>query len=88
MQRGPIQLLLISLLLMPYKNCCIREKNGFTVRLTAMPKHCCTCNAAAVVRGSEIIRKVEKIVVESNELLRFRLKNGLELLETMEGTVR
>jgi hypothetical protein len=31
---------------------------------------------------------VEKIIVESNELLRFRLKNGLELTEKMERTVR
>ncbi|MDE6899422.1 MAG: recombinase family protein, partial [Lawsonibacter sp.] len=31
---------------------------------------------------------VEKIIVESNERLRFRLKNGLELPEKMERTVR
>ena len=31
---------------------------------------------------------VEKIIVESNELLRFRLKSGLELTEKMERTVR
>ena len=31
---------------------------------------------------------VEKIIVESNERLRFRLKNGLELTETIERTVR
>ena len=31
---------------------------------------------------------VEKIIVESNEQIRFRLKNGLELTETMERTVR
>lgn len=31
---------------------------------------------------------VEKIIVESNERLRFRLKNGLELAEKIERTVR
>ena len=31
---------------------------------------------------------VEKIIVESNELLRFRLKNGLELQETIERMMR
>ena len=31
---------------------------------------------------------VEKIIVDSNEQLRFRLKNGLELPEVIEGTVR
>ena len=31
---------------------------------------------------------VETIIVESNERIRFRLKNGLELSETIERTVR
>ena len=31
---------------------------------------------------------VETIIVESNERIRFRLKNGLELTETIERTVR
>ena len=31
---------------------------------------------------------VDRIIVESNERLRFRLKNGLELAETIERTVR
>ena len=31
---------------------------------------------------------VDKIIVESNDRLRFRLKNGLELTETMERTMR
>lgn len=31
---------------------------------------------------------VDKIIVDSNEQLRFRLKNGLELTETIERTVR
>ena len=31
---------------------------------------------------------VEKIIVDSNEQLRFRLKNGLELTETIERTMR
>ena len=31
---------------------------------------------------------VDKIIVESNEQIRFRLKNGLELTETMERTMR
>lgn len=31
---------------------------------------------------------VDKIIVESNEQLRFRLKNGLELAESIERTVR
>ena len=31
---------------------------------------------------------VDKIIVDSNEQLRFRLKNGLELVETIERTVR
>lgn len=31
---------------------------------------------------------VDKIIVESNEKIRFRLKNGLELAETIERTVR
>ena len=31
---------------------------------------------------------VEKIIVESNEQIRFRLKNGLELTETIERTMR
>ena len=31
---------------------------------------------------------VDKIIVESNDRLRFRLKNGLELAETIERTVR
>ena len=31
---------------------------------------------------------VDKIIVESNERIRFRLKNGLELAETIERTVR
>lgn len=31
---------------------------------------------------------VEKIIVDSNELIRFRLKNGLELCETVRRTVR
>ena len=31
---------------------------------------------------------VERIIVESNECLRFRLKNGLELMEKIERTVR
>ena len=31
---------------------------------------------------------VEKIIVESNEKIRFRLRNGLELVETIERTVR
>ena len=31
---------------------------------------------------------VEKIIVDSNERLRFRLKNGLELLEQIERTRR
>ena len=31
---------------------------------------------------------VEKIIVESNECLRFQLKNGLELTEKIERTVR
>ena len=31
---------------------------------------------------------VEKIIVDSNEQIRFRLKNGLELVETIERTVR
>ena len=31
---------------------------------------------------------VDKIIVESNECLRFRLNNGLELTETIERTVR
>ena len=30
---------------------------------------------------------VDKIIVDSNEQLRFRLKNGLELTETIERTV-
>ena len=31
---------------------------------------------------------VDMIIVESNDRLRFRLKNGLELAETIERTVR
>ena len=31
---------------------------------------------------------VETIIVESNERIRFRLKNELELAETIERTVR
>ena len=31
---------------------------------------------------------IDKIIVESNARIRFRLKNGLELPETMERTVR
>jgi hypothetical protein len=31
---------------------------------------------------------IEKIIVDSNEQLRFRLKNGLELAESIERTVR
>lgn len=31
---------------------------------------------------------VDKIIVDSNEQLRFRLRNGLELTETIERTVR
>ena len=31
---------------------------------------------------------VDKIIVESNEQIRFRLKNGLELTETIERTMR
>ena len=31
---------------------------------------------------------VDKIIVDSKERLRFRLKNGLELTETIERTVR
>ena len=31
---------------------------------------------------------VEKVIVDSNEKLRFRLKNGLELAEAIERTVR
>ena len=31
---------------------------------------------------------IEKIIVESNERIRFRLKNGLELAETIERMVR
>lgn len=31
---------------------------------------------------------VDKIIVDSNEQLRFRLRNGLELAETIERTVR
>lgn len=31
---------------------------------------------------------VDKIIVDSNEQLRFRLKNGLELTETIERTMR
>ena len=31
---------------------------------------------------------VEKIIVDSNERLRFRLKNGLELTEQIERTKR
>ena len=31
---------------------------------------------------------VEKIIVESNEKIRFHLRNGLELPETIERTVR
>ena len=31
---------------------------------------------------------VEKVIVESGEKVRFRLKNGLELAETIERTVR
>ena len=31
---------------------------------------------------------VDKIIVDSNEQIRFRLKNGLELVETIERTVR
>lgn len=31
---------------------------------------------------------IEKIIVESNESLRFILKNGLELTEKIERTVR
>lgn len=31
---------------------------------------------------------IDKVIVESNERLRFRLKNGLELAETIERTVR
>jgi hypothetical protein len=31
---------------------------------------------------------IEKIIVVDNEQLRFRLKNGLELMETIERTVR
>lgn len=37
----------------------------------------------------ELFRElVDKIIVESNERLRFRLINGLELTETIERTVR
>lgn len=31
---------------------------------------------------------VDRIIVENNERLRFRLKNGLELTESIERTVR
>ena len=31
---------------------------------------------------------VDKIIVDSNTRIRFRLKNGLELAETIERTVR
>ena len=31
---------------------------------------------------------IDKIIVESNTRIRFRLKNGLELPETIERTVR
>lgn len=31
---------------------------------------------------------VEKIIVDSNEQIRFRLKNGLELCETIRRTIR
>ena len=31
---------------------------------------------------------VEKIIIESNDTLRFRLHNGLELRESIERTVR
>ena len=42
-----------------------------------------------VVFDEELFRElVEKIIVESNECLRFRLVNGLELTEPIERTVR
>ena len=31
---------------------------------------------------------IDKVIVESNTKIRFRLKNGLELPETIERTVR
>lgn len=31
---------------------------------------------------------VEKIIVDGNEQIRFRLKNGLELCETIRRTIR
>ena len=38
--------------------------------------------------GERFCELVDKIIVESNERLRFRLKNGLELAEAIERTVR
>ena len=31
---------------------------------------------------------IDMVIVDSNERLRFRLKNGLELVETIERTIR
>ena len=31
---------------------------------------------------------IDMVIVDSNEQLRFRLKNGLELVETIERTIR
>lgn len=33
-------------------------------------------------------RLIDKVIIESNTSLRFRLKNGLELRESIERTVR
>ena len=38
--------------------------------------------------GSCSASSVDKIIVESNDRLRFRLVNGLELTEPIERTVR
>ena len=39
--------------------------------------------------GAELFGElIDRIIVESNERLRFRLKNGLELTEPIERTVR
>ena len=46
-------------------------------------------SAFGLLGGAELFGQlIDKVTIESNASLRFRLKNGLELRESIERTVR
>ena len=76
--------ILFQMKMFDYSDVTILQYKKFLIRLISLAH----ANGKDIFDAELFSQLIDKNIIDSNTSLRFRLKNGLELQETMERTVR